>query len=217
MELKKCTRCEIEQNVENFYIRRTRNNQRKSICKECESKQKARKVVDIPNLPNEEWREMHNTDGVYLVSNKGRFRRVKHRKNPTNKLIKPSDSGKGYLQVPLCIDGVNSAVLAHRAVAIAFIPNPDNLPEVDHLDDNKQNNCVENLIWSTSGDNVRRAWKTGLAKSKKGQDHHASKLKEADILFIRLSKLPRKELAKMFGVNRTCIDRIMNRTRWDHI
>lgn len=58
--------------------------------------------------------------------------------------------------------GKQQQAYVHRLVATAFLPNPDNLPEVNHIDGNKQNNHVSNLEWVTSGENMRHARKTGL-------------------------------------------------------
>ena len=60
----------------------------------------------------------------------------------------------------------NSSCLVHRLIATAFIPNPNNLPEVNHKDGNKSNNSINNLEWCSRGDNVRHAYKTGLLATK---------------------------------------------------
>lgn len=88
----------------------------------------------------------------------------------------PRQTG-GYL----CF-GSSDAWLIHRAVAIAFIPNPDNKPTVNHKDGNKHNNCVENLEWATYSENTQHAVNTGLIKTgelshmygKRGSHHPCS-------------------------------------------
>lgn len=69
---------------------------------------------------------------------------------------------KGYLRVRLYIEGRRPTIKVHRAVAKAFIPNPENKPEVNHKDGNKENNRVDNLEWSTPGENTAHAYNTGL-------------------------------------------------------
>lgn len=89
----------------------------------------------------------------YEVSNLGRIKSYKYDKE-NGKIMKPYRDTKGYLQIDLQLDGrkrQNRKHLAvHRLVAQAFIPNPENLPQVNHKDENKENNCVDNLEWCTN-------------------------------------------------------------------
>ena len=74
-----------------------------------------------------------------------------------NRLLKQELTNRGYLRVSLSKDKTVKGGHVHRLVAEAFIPNPDNLPTVDHIDGNKLNNCVENLQWLSYKDNTRKA------------------------------------------------------------
>lgn len=89
----------------------------------------------------------------YEVSNFGRVKSYKYDK-VNGKIMKPYLDTKGYLQIDLQLDGrkrQNRIHLAvHRLVAKAFIPNPDNLPQVNHIDEDKTNNRVDNLEWCTN-------------------------------------------------------------------
>lgn len=90
----------------------------------------------------EEWRDIEGYEGLYQVSNLGRVKNVK-----TGKTLKGRDNGRGYLLVGLCKNGKCHNHRVHRLVACAFIPNPNNLPEVNHKDENTGNNRVDNLEW----------------------------------------------------------------------
>ena len=95
----------------------------------------------------EEWRDVKGYKGKYMVSNIGRVKSLNYRNTGKEGIMKPQDNGHGYLQVELCKDGKREQPLVHVLVATAFLENPDNLPEVNHKDEDKANNCVENLEW----------------------------------------------------------------------
>lgn len=108
----------------------------------------------------------------YQVSNFGRIKSFKYDKE-NGKIMKPYKTTKGYLQIDLSLDGrkrENRLHLAvHRLVARAFIPNPENLPQVNHKDENKENNHVNNLEWCTNEYNSRygtRSEKVGAKQRK---------------------------------------------------
>lgn len=82
-----------------------------------------------------------------------------------DKELRPHLTNRGYLRVNLSKDKTVKRASVHRLVAEAFIPNPDNLPAVDHIDGNKLNNRVENLQWITQSDNTRKACKGKLCVS----------------------------------------------------
>ena len=92
----------------------------------------------------EQWRDIEGFDGLYQVSNQGRVKSLKYGKE---KILKGVKSCNGYLTVGLCKDGKEVRKYIHRLVAEAFLPNPQNLPQVNHKDEDKTNNCVENLEW----------------------------------------------------------------------
>jgi hypothetical protein len=96
----------------------------------------------------EEWKEINGFEGKYWISNLGRVRGIK-----STLKLKPKDTG--YTQVNLYKSSKYITKLIHRLVAEAFIPNPDNLPQIDHIDGNRENNCVTNLRWCTPSENNR--------------------------------------------------------------
>jgi len=109
----------------------------------------------------------------------------------------------------------------HRLVAQTFIPNPLNLPEVNHIDGNKLNNCVDNLEWCTRSNNVKHAYNTGLNKGPQGVKSGNCKLSEKDIIDIRNlhknNKLTYLAISKLYCVNKGQIGKIIRREKWKHI
>ena len=97
----------------------------------------------------EEWRAVPGYEGLYEVSNIGNVRNVRR-----NTLLRLTKTNNGYIRVGLCKNGIKTGFQVHRLVAQAFIPNPNNLPQVNHLDENKTNNNVDNLEWCTAKYNL---------------------------------------------------------------
>ena len=102
-------------------------------------------------LEREIWKPIKGWEGLYEVSNLGN---VKSFHKGKELILKPRKKPNGYLQVILQDNGIKKCVHIHRLVAQAFIPNPDNLPTVNHIDENKENNRVDNLEWMTTKDNT---------------------------------------------------------------
>lgn len=97
----------------------------------------------------EEWKDIKGYEGLYQISNKGRVKSLGNNKSRKEKIRDGKIDNNGYKRIGLCKNGKEKKYKIHRLVAQAFLPNPDNLPVVNHKDENKLNNNVENLEWCT--------------------------------------------------------------------
>ena len=116
----------------------------------------------------EEWRDVVGYEGLYEISNFGRVKSLNYRKTGEEGLLSPQPTSRDYLQVGLSKNGKRKIYSIHRLVAIAFIPNPNDYPEVNHKDEDKSNNCVDNLEWCTSKYNANYG-----TRSKRQSENHA--------------------------------------------
>lgn len=112
----------------------------------------------------EVWKDVIGFEGYYQVSNLGRVKRIKSEKGAqTEKTLKEySYPSTGYFQVNLSKDSKVTHCYIHRLVAEAFILNPENKPQVNHIDGNKHNNNIDNLEWVTNQENSVHAYDMGL-------------------------------------------------------
>lgn len=99
-------------------------------------------------MEEEIWKSIKGYEGLYEISNLGRIKSLNYNRTGKEKIIKPQKNKKnGYLQVNLYRNGKRKYSLIHRLVATAFLPNPLELPEVNHKDENPSNNIVGNIEW----------------------------------------------------------------------
>ena len=146
----------------------------------------------LEDLENEIWADIEGYDGDYQESNYGRTKSLKFGKA---KILRPLMNQQGYLFVILYKNNEPQPFRINRLVAKYFIPNPNNLPVINHKDGIKFNNYFENLERCTDIQNKQHAFKTGLQKS--GADHRDSKLTEENVRFIGKYHIP---YDKKFGV-----------------
>lgn len=113
----------------------------------------------------EDWADIKGYEGLYQVSTLGKVKSLpRHGTYSEPHILKVSSDGNGYLQVGLCKNSIYKSHKVHRLVATAFIPNPNNLPEVNHRDENKHNNRVSNLEWCNRNYNVNYGSRTNKTK-----------------------------------------------------
>jgi len=141
----------------------------------------------------EEWKDIKGYEGYYQVSNLGRVRsmpRTIHRKKFGNVYVKchilKSTESFGYKYVSLC-KGSQKRLRIHRLVAEAFIPNPDNLPQVNHKDEDKSNNRADNLEWCTQEYN--QSYGTGrIRNGEANRGRHLSDITKQKLRLANIGK-----------------------------
>lgn len=116
------------------------------------------------------WKDIKGYEGIYQVSNMGRIKSLNYRRTGKEGILNPTYDKDGYLLVYLYKNKKMKCCKVHRLVAIEFLPNPNNLPEVNHIDENKENNTVYNLEWCTSKYNINYGTRTEkCSKTRKGK------------------------------------------------
>lgn len=166
----------------------------------------------LNDLEGEQWLPVKGYEELYQVSNFARIKRFY--KNATPRIIKPMLHTTGRLFVNLWKGGKSKSQKLHRLVALAFIENPDNLPEINHVDTHPLNCHVSNLEWSTSSDNHKHAVSNGLMKT--GEDVYNAKLTQEQAqlcrkLYVRGSRqFGQNGLATMMGVSQRAIWNVLH-------
>lgn len=126
----------------------------------------------------------------------------------TNRQLKPSPDRYGYARIyvkhPL---RKRKGYYVHRLLAMAFIPNPENKPAVNHINGIKADNHLSNLEWCTHGENMKHAKNTGLWTKAMGREKYGPR----NIIIVNLHKenVDRDVIAKAFGMNRPAIDKVI--------
>lgn len=155
------------------------------------------------SLADERWETIKDFPN-YMISSESRVLN----KNSLRMIAIIYNKRYKYRSVRLWSNGKTKLLSIYRVKAIAFIPNPENKREVNHLDGNHTNEDLSNLQWTTPKENMKHSYVTGLAKGyyKKGLEHQLAKLSKEDILLIRQwydsGFFEAKGIAKVFGITR---------------
>lgn len=163
----------------------------------------------------EEWRDIKGYEGLYQVSNEGRVktlgRTVTYRTGKIRyfepKVLSQYYDKDGYCQVSFCINGKNYNKKVHRLVAQAFIPNPNNYPMVNHKDECKTNNFVENLEWCDCKYNLNYGTNPARISERVRNNKYLSKevvqiTLDGNIVRVYPST---REVERELGLNHTCV------------
>ena len=145
---------------------------------------------------SEVWKDVLGYEGQYQVSNIGNVYSVERRDSRGNKCggftLKPANV-RGYLKVKLHKNGIGENKSVHRIVAEAFIPNPNNYLEINHKDENKANNCVENLEWCTREYNMNHGTRNEKVSKKLSKKVKAGNIETGEVLtFSSTQEVTRK-------------------------
>jgi hypothetical protein len=169
-------------------------------------------------MKKEIWKNVKGFESYYQISNFGRVKSLKRKWRRKTRIMKSSiQKDTGYKSIQLFKNGGSKFYRIHRLVALHFISNPENKPEVNHIDCNKLNNCYNNLEWVTPKENMKHALLNGIINC--GEKVFLSKLKESDILEIRklYPVFTQKEIGAIFGVHKTTIRAILSKRTWGHV
>jgi hypothetical protein len=176
----------------------------------------------------EKWKDIIGYEGYYQISNLGRVKRLEGKcltkgnsyRSVKEKILKPfPNKARGnYLYINLNMYGVIQQYRLHILVAKHFIPNPSNLPEINHIDGIKEHNYVSNLEWCTQLHNMQHSFKIGTHKIRKGNSSPNHKLTSEQIIKIReelsLGKTGR-HLAFKYNVSEGMISLVKHNKNWN--
>lgn len=160
-------------------------------------------------MDQEIWKDIAGFEGLYQVSSCGRVKNLKWGHEKIAKLsqhFKKREMLVGLTKKP---DGVR-VFMVHRLVATAFIPNPENKPEVNHKDFNRANNHVDNLEWVTRRENLDHFYRSEFFA-------RGLKLNESAVLHIRTKEMTQREYGIHYGIARSTVHNIQVRKLWKHI
>ncbi len=186
----------------------------------------------------ETWKDIEGFNGVYQISQKGRVKTIERvetvidsrgrrfTRKRKGKILSNCRRKDGYAKVSLCKGGIVKQENVHRLVAYHFIHNPDNKPEVNHIDGNKHNPHVDNLEWVTASENGKHAYREGLSISAKryGKDNHRSRKvkqisKDGGIKIWDSMMDAEREGYSASGICRCCMgeNNTHKKSRWEYI
>lgn len=169
------------------------------------------------------WKAAKGYESYYDVSSNGRVRSYNYsaKRIGPPRLLKQRINAKGRPFLTLRRNKVTKTYKVHRLVAETFLPNPNNLPQVNHIDGVKTNNMLCNLEWCTAEFNHQHAFRLGL--SRKGGGNATTKLTTVSVAEIRESYIPgstihgTRALAKRYGVSSSAIFAIIKFRTWQYV
>ena len=178
----------------------------------------------------ETWKDIEGYEGCYQISSHGRVKSLQRfkicgrggRQLVRERILKQTvtHKGKGYCMVIFCKDGIVKYKTVHRLVALAFIENLEDKPQINHKNGIKTDNRISNLEWCYPIDNIRHARKNGRIHNARGVQVGTAKLIEESVLAIirRINAGEiQRSLAREYDVSEATISLIKTRQIWKHV
>jgi len=161
------------------------------------------------------WKDIKGYEKLYQISNLGK---VKSFCRSKERILKIGIRPDGYEQIFLCMHYSRKHYFVHRLVALHFLKNPENKPEINHKNGIKTNNCVDNLEWVTHKENMHHAILNGL-ENKRGEAHPNVKLTWENVIEIKTllqSKVSCDTIANKYNVSIPTVYAIKNKHAWNY-
>jgi len=157
----------------------------------------------------------------YFITYDGKVYSRRYRNSYKCKELKQWISNKGYYMVCLTKKCKSRFIYVHRLVGKAFVPNPHNLPQINHINFNRTDNRPINLEWTNQSYNIKHAHNNGRVNTAKGENNGQHKLTESQVLEIRelykLKKYTQVQLCEIYGITIGPMNFLLNRKNWRHI
>lgn len=158
-------------------------------------------------------------EGRYAATEDGKIWSYPKKKLHNGMFLRGRKAGRYWNVMLINVNGKQWYSSVHRLIALAYLPNPKGLPQVNHIDGNPKNNAVSNLEWCTARQNTQHSWDIGLSKHR-GNGHYKTSITEKDVREIKLlaeRNMTNVAIAKQFGIGKWTVSDILRGVTWKHL